>query len=316
MKPYIIFDAHCDSASRILDTEEELWRNQGHLDLARMLEYQGYIQCFAAFIAPEHTKNGPMARLSAIADYFASELVKNEKNLMLCSQKDDVKKAISNGKAAAILTVEGGEAIEGNLDNIPKLAQMGFRAMALTWNFDNDLATGCLGNNADRHGLTPLGRAAVTKMEEYNMIPDVSHLSEKSFWDVVETARNPITATHSNSAAVYHDPNRRNLTDKQFQAILNSGGVVGINLYSTFLSAHHAGISDILSHIEHFLALGGENAVGLGCDFDGIDSAPKGIHGIQNLNLIFEEMARLGYSDALIQKISHQNFLRLFGFEI
>lgn len=316
MKPYIIFDAHCDSASRILDSKEDLWQNRGHLDLSRMLEYRGYIQCFAAFIAPEHIKNGPMARLNAIAENFSTELGKNGEKLMLCKQKDDVKKAFSAGKAAAVLTIEGGEAIEGDLQNIPKLAKMGFRAMGLTWNFDNDLATGCLGKNADRSGLTPLGRAVIAKMEECSMVPDVSHLSERSFWDVVETAHGPVAATHSNSAAVYRDPNRRNLTDKQFLAIQKSGGVTGINLYSTFLSAHHAGISDIIRHIEHFLALGGENSVGLGCDFDGIDAAPKEIRGIQDLSLIFEEMAHLGYSDELIQKISHRNFLRLFGFEL
>ncbi len=316
MKPYVIFDAHCDSASRILDVKEELWNNKGHLDLSRMLEYRGYIQCFAAFISPEYAKSGPMARLRAIWQNFQKELEKNKDRIMLCTQTGDVKQALSCQKACAILTLEGGEALEGDLENIPLLAQMGFRAIGLTWNHDNDLATGCLGKKADREGLTPLGRKAVVRMEECGILPDVSHLSERSFWDVIETAKGPVMATHSNSAAVYRDPNRRNLTDQQFLAIVRSGGAAGINLFNNFLSAGRAALSDVMRHIEHFLALGGENSIGLGCDFDGIDLAPKGIRGIQDLNLIFEEMARLGYSGELIQKISHQNFLRVFGFEI
>ena len=136
---------------------------------------------------------------------------------------------------------------------------------------------------------------------------DVSHISEKGFWDVLETTKKPILATHSNVKAICG--HRRNLSDEQICAIIKNGGCIGVNLYSEFLSDMGADINDIFRHIEHILALGGENNIGLGSDLDGMDSLPNGIKGIEDIYKIFEEMQERGYSEMLIKRISSNNFL-------
>ena len=159
-----------------------------------------------------------------------------------------------------------------------------------------------------------MGRQAVLVCNESNILIDVSHLSERGFWDVVELSKKPIIASHSDAKGVYNDRYHRNLSDKQFRAIILSGGVCGINLYPDFLAPHGARITDIIRHIEHFLSLGGQDHVGLGSDFDGIEKTPEGIKNVSDIAKLFNELSRLGYSDELLKKISYRNFMRVFGF--
>ena len=140
-------------------------------------------------------------------------------------------------------------------------------------------------------------------MNKIGMTVDVSHLSEKSFWEVAEISKKPIVATHSNSKPICGHV--RNLTDDQFLKIKETGGVVGINFYPLFLGDN---IFCIKKHIDRFLELGGEDNIGLGSDFDGVESLPEGINGVQDMKKIID---MLPYSDEIKEKIAYKNFIRV-----
>ena len=121
----------------------------------------------------------------------------------------------------------------------------------------------------------------------------------------------PIIATHSNSRNICSHP--RNLTDEQFKAIIKTNGCVGINFYPLVLNdSKRADIGDIVKHIEHFMELGGENCIGIGADFDGVDYLPDNIHGCEDIYKVFDRLAQLNYSEEQLEKISHKNFERVF----
>ena len=175
----------------------------------------------------------------------------------------------------------------------------------LCWNHDNALCGAAMDSGA---GLTERGRAFVRECQRLGVAADMSHASERTFWDVMEISEKPVIASHSNSAALCADfP--RNLTDAQFTALARCGGGAGINLCPGFLRSGGAGIADVLRHIERFLSLGGEGAVFLGADFDGIDSTPRGLAGAQDMRRLYEELLRLNYPEALVGRIFYGNLM-------
>lgn len=296
---YSLIDTHCDTASEALDKNAGFFGNTLHIDLAKMKDIE-YTQFFAAYIAPEY-KDTAMKRVLEIIRKVKSETAKNNK-ISLCKSYDDYLK--NKGKIKAFLSLEGGEAITDK-KALLTLYKEGIRMAALTWNYSNHLAAGVLEADENK-GLTPFGREIVTEMNRLGILIDVSHLNDKSFWDIISLSKIPVVASHSNSRAVCN--NRRNLTDEQFTAIKNSGGIVGINFYPKFLcESGKAEIKDIIAHIEHFLSLGGENNICMGADFDGVDILPENINGIWDIGKLFDEMLRLGYSETLIKKLSYTN---------
>ena len=225
-----------------------------------------------------------------------------------CETGSDIENALKQGKCAAVLSVEGGEVLEGRIENLRILSRLGVRAMTLTWNYSNELCDGV--GEVRGAGLTEFGKKVVSEMNRLGMIIDVSHISVKGFWDVIETSRCPIAATHSNAYALKAHP--RNLSDEQIKAIIENGGVIGASIYPEFVSDGVCRAADIIRHIEHILALGGEENVGFGSDFDGIDRTPDDIRGAEEMYRLIDEMLRLGYSETVIKKITAENFLRLF----
>ncbi len=301
-----IFDAHCDTVQKITDFGGGLFENTFHVDINRIERSRNqHIQTFAAFIDKGNDGLTPFLRCNELIDKYFDEIEKNKKRIKHCNNAFEIKDAIEDQKIASLLSVEGGEAIEGDLEKLNYLYLRGVRIMTLSWNYPNEITGSIAEENGS--GLSAFGRQVARKMNEIGMMIDVSHISEKGFWDVIEIAEKPILATHSNAKAICG--HRRNLSDEQIYAIIKNGGCIGINLYSEFLANEDANINDILRHIEHILALGGENNIGIGSDFDGMDSLPKGIKGIEDIHKIFEEMKRIGYSEMLIKKISSENFL-------
>lgn len=300
-----IFDTHCDTLSEIFDKGLKLKENNIHIDLKRMSEYGSYTQLFAVYTAPEHKAEALKRNLDVIEN-FKKELAENSSLLSLCTSYDELK--TSGRKINALLSLEGGEAIDSE-ETLALLYDCGVRCIAYTWNYSNHIAAGVLEPDEAR-GLTDFGRIIIKKAEELGIIADTSHLNDKSFWELAEITEKPIIASHSNSRAVYR--HKRNLTDLQFEEIRRKGGCVGINIYSDFLSdSQNASITDIIKHIEHFAGLGGEENIGLGTDFDGIDRMPAGIRGVQDIYKLFNEMSALGYSDAVLEKIAYKNFERV-----
>lgn len=298
----MFIDAHCDTASVLLDNRKVLKKNDCHLDLTRMPK--GYTQIFAAYIAPEY-HNAPMNRAIAIIDKLRFEVEKKTNKIELCTDNAQREAALKNGNVAAFISLEGGEPIKTAAD-VEKLYEMGVRFVSLTWNGANHLAGGV---DSEKR-LTEQGRKIIEKMCKMGMIVDVSHLNEQSFWDVMRVTSWPVVATHSCARSVCD--NKRNLTDEQFSAICSRGGVVGINFYPKFLNRRNkAYIKNIIKHIDHFLKLGGENHIGLGSDFDGVDVLPQDLSGIQDMQNLAEAFKEHGYSDKLIDKICYGNFERI-----
>ena len=142
------------------------------------------------------------------------------------------------------------------------------------------------------------------------MLVDVSHLSEKGFWDMIELAEKPVLASHSNSFSVC--PHPRNLTDDQFRAICDLGGTAGLNLYVPFLTEQpHASFDDLRRHLDHFLELGGEGHIALGADLDGCDRLPAGFSGLDDYEALGDFLKNTGYSDETIQNLFCNSLMKV-----
>ncbi len=295
---YSLIDLHADTASEALDKNEGFYKNSLHLDLEKMNAC--HTQFFAAFISPKYS-DAPMERAILIIKKIKSEILKNNKRLVLCKSFEDYLK--NAGKARAFLSLEGGEPISDK-EALLKLYNEGVRLIAPCWNYKNRLCTGVL--EGENSGVSDFGKEIFSEMNRLGIIIDVSHMNDKSFWDTMKISKKPVIASHSNSRSVCF--NKRNLTDEQFLAIKKCGGVVGINFYPRFLKNDgEAKIEDIIEHIEHFLSLGGEENIVIGADFDGVDSLPKGIFSASDTYLLFDAMLRQGYSEELVRKISCTN---------
>lgn len=307
----IIVDAHCDSVTEAMDKRADLYRNDLHIDLERLSRMKNYVQFFAAFVHPVDYKGNEMMRLIRILDYIGRMEQQYGHLFTVCHSYDEIGKALAEGKAAAVISVENGGAINGDLSALRMFYRLGVRSICLTWNYTNEIADGI--KDSDRGtGLTAFGREVVAEMNRLGMLVDVSHLSEKSFWDVIEAANAPIIASHSNAKAICSHP--RNLNDEQLLAIKANNGVVGINLYPFFLSdSGEASMDDIILHIEHIAAVTGENHIGLGTDYDGVECLPSGISGIQDTGKIIDRLLALNYSQSFVEKFAGGNFLRVMS---
>jgi len=302
-----IFDAHCDTICALFDNKKSIFENDISVDIKRMKRYNGYTQVFAAFSDTKHLKR-ILARDLELFNYILDEIEKYKNDIVLCRKFNDIKVAQKSNKVAALLALEGADAIT-SVSILRMFYKIGVRIISPTWNQSNHIATSIADKNEDK-GLSQFGRIIFAEMNNLGIIADVSHASDKTFWDILELSKRPIIATHSNSRKVARY--NRNLTDMQFKALVKTGGCTGINLYPFFLTLRpEAAIKDIIAHIEHFCSLGGENSIGLGCDFDGVDILPKDILGVEDVWKIFNELSLLGYSEELIKKISFQNFERV-----
>lgn len=178
--------------------------------------------------------------------------------------------------------------------------------MSLTWNNSTALADGALER---RHGgLTPVGRRVLARMAALGIVVDVSHLSEQSFWDVLEATRGPVMATHSNASGLTR--HARNLTDAQLQALARRGGVVGVNFYPAFTGGPT--LTRVLAHIDYLVKTMGVDHVALGSDFDGFAQTVDGLEDVSRLPNLTAGLLARGYTHEDIKKILGGNALRVF----
>lgn len=317
--PIPLFDAHCDTLSRNVSTKHpfyaggDLRRNSGHLDLERLhTTFSPSAQFFAVFDSWDSEESGKLEslypRFQTQYALFARTMEENGDLAVHCRTAAEAEAANAAGKTAAFLSVEGAELLDCDEGKLADAWEKGVRMVNLTWNFENALS----GSNAEApgKGLTVRGRSFVCKMQQLGMIVDVSHLSDPGFWDVAElsqAAGTPFIASHSNARALC--PHKRNLTDEQFTAIIKSRGVAGLNLCDKFLAGRPT-LDDAAAHIEHFLALGGEENVAIGGDWDGCDLCP-GVEQITDIGLLYERLLRRNYSETLVQAIFYNNLMRV-----
>ena len=302
-----LFDTHCDTAYKLYHRGVGLDSNDCcHISLEKAACYEFYAQFYAVWCNKRLDDETCWQEFLNITDYFKTELMRLSDRVTQVTCSSELETALREGKHAAILAVEDARLTAGKLERLDELWARGVRYLTLLWGGDT-----CIGGSHDTpNGLTEYGKALVRGCFERGIIPDVSHASERSVDDLLPIAyeyRKPFIASHSNAHAVYGLT--RNLRDRHFEAVKDMGGIVGINLCATHLadtSLRSATVEDIFAHVEHYLALGGEDTVGFGADWDGA-GLPEGIDNVGDLTQVAEFMARHNYSDELIEKLFCKN---------
>ena len=286
------FDAHCDTVTAVLERGGSLLRNDYQLDLERLSKYAPAAQVFAVW----------GGRYEEKAALLKAELGRSGLG-RICRSIAEVRKTAAQGRIAALLSLEGMEQLGCDVERLRRAHEEDGLIMAnLCWNSDNALCGSAMDGGG---GLTAAGRGFVRAAQEMGVAVDLSHASERAFWDTLEVSTRPVLASHSDAAALCSDfP--RNLTDAQFTALAEQGGGAGINLCPDFLGLTRD-VDAVCAHVEHFLALGGERAVFLGTDLDGIDDTPHGLEGAQDLGKIYEALLRRNHPESLVRDIFWNN---------
>lgn len=285
-----IFDTHCDTAYVIERLGVGFDNPETHISIKKIEKYDVYEQMFAIWSSPKRTDEENWEHFHKVKAYFEKEILPYKS-----------KKFIPH------LAVEGCALLGNDLSRLDILKDYGVRMMTLVWKDEC-----CMGgaHNTDI-GLTEFGKKAVKRMCELNIVPDISHASDKMAYETFEIAnecKKPVFASHSNLRTMR--THTRNMTDDMFKELMKTGGLAGLNFCCEFLEyidERPATIANIIRHLEHYLELGGENNVCLGSDFDGIKRLPVGIEGVQSHDVLYEELKKVNYSDTLIENIFYNN---------
>ncbi len=311
----MVFDAHIDTLSRLMgcNRASDLVSIKGnHVNLEKMQKAGITGQIFAVFVS-ENYRHGLMLHQAMIMiDIFWQNICKYKKELRPILWLEDLNSLeVNSGKIGCILSIEGGETLEGRLENLRNFYRLGVRGLTLTWNNRNQLADG-VGEADGASGISEFGRQVIIEMNRLGMFIDVSHLAKQGFWDVLKVSNSPVIASHSNAYTLCR--HRRNFTDKQIKALADKGGVIGVNFCPAFLTIQPktASVDHVVAHIRHLLMKGGSDAVGIGSDFDGISSVPKGLEDISRMPLIVAGLKDRGYPESVIEKVMAGNFIRVF----
>jgi membrane dipeptidase len=345
-------DTHIDVAQRVLIEGVDLANRlkDGMVDIPRLKEGGMNAPFFALWVPTYYKGSEAVRRTLDLRDAMQTLLDKHPDLIELAVTAADVERITKTGKIAAILSLEGGHQIDNDLAVLRMYQRMGIRAMTLTHFRNTDWADSST-DKPVHNGLTPFGKQVVKEMNRIGMIVDVSHVSDKTFYDALAASSKPVIATHSSSRALNDMP--RNMTDDMMRALAKNGGVVSINFYPSFLSSKDAAagkklissqtsaepnvtgaaldeyarkahfaelrsmkpalatIDDVVAHVDHAVKVAGIDHVGIGSDYDGIDSVPKGMEDISKMPKLAAALKKKGYSDADIQKIWSGNVLRV-----
>ena len=303
-----VFDLHCDTSLALLGEDGNqagsLRRNNLHIDLERAGELPGYCQCFGCFTTPfmeEWHKVSPIRMFEREIATIQREVDKNSDLISLAYSTQEIEENRRQGKMSAVLTIEGPAGFGYDPELLENLYQIGFRISSLGWNESNPLT----GSHVTGEGLTDRGREYVREAQRLGMLIDVSHISDRGFWDIMDITTAPIEATHSNSRAVCD--HSRNLTDEMFLAICRTGGVAGFNQCAPFVGAQ-PDLDTVCDHILHFLELDPSGKhIALGGDLDGCDELPAGFTGVESYPAMAERLLQRGVSEDILMDIYWNN---------
>ncbi len=300
-----VADAHCDFLyyMRHRGFSFEHPKEEQAVSLPAMRAGGAALQLFAAWIDPDE-RESPLQQCLLLIDAYKRLLASCDALVPFSKDFDP-----ASGKIAVLLTIEGGEAAMGYTENIRLFYALGVRAMTLTWNTANELASPAIARR-DK-GLSALGRAFVREMERMGMALDVAHLGDRGIDNALESTGAPIFSSHTNARAVF--PHRRSMGDRHIRAIAARGGVIGVNYYSPQLvTSGRASIEDIVKHIAHIAEVGGADCVMLGSDFDGmgVQSYPEGLSSWADVPKLLGALARAGFSQDEIYGIAYGNLAR------
>lgn len=365
-KRAIAVDMHADTVQRVLDEHVDLQQqlNDGHFDAVRAKEGGLDAQFFSIWVEPQ-LFGATGARAVKRADDQISAIralaEKHPETWQLATSSADVRRAAQDGKIAALMGLEGGYAIDEKLENVQRYYDLGVRYMSPAWSVSTSWA-GSSGDEAGAtRGLDDFGKSVVREMNRLGMMVDVSHVSDKTFWDIVNTSTKPVVATHSACRAIADVP--RNLTDDMIRALAKTGGVVNVIFYPEHIepgwsalkkkvdveiaplvqqasesepggavqkklardrvrSREYARrlppvyVSRIVDHIDHIVKLVGVDHVGIGSDFDGVQSTATDLATVADLPNLTRELLKRGYSESDVDKILGGNMLRVMDAQL
>ncbi len=362
----IIVDTHADTPQRFLDKDFDLGTvtpvSEGHLDLQKVKQGNLGAEFFSIWVEPRFEGKYAKRALELI-DSVHEQARRHPDAMVMAYTAGDIERARRGPKKrlAALMGVEGGHAIENNLRILRDFYRLGVRYMTLTWSNTNEWAdsSGDINDPKVQHhnGLTDFGREVVQEMNRLGMLVDISHVSDKTFWDTIEITKAPVIASHSSARALTNHP--RNMTDEMLAAVGKNGGVVMVNFYSAFIDENfrkayaaqrpereaavqawqermkaegkpityeernkiekqfaskipRPPLKSLIDHIDHIARVAGVDHVGLGSDFDGVDSLPEGMDSVADLPRITAALVERGYTPDQIRKILGGNLLRVF----
>lgn len=306
----------------------------GHLDFPRM-QHGGFCGgLFAVFIPPvsyiaqmrkqTHAEARAAFDPLAIAERQIAIMHQLEQasqgQLRICCTVEEIEQCRLNRQIAVVLHIEGASMMDAGLSQLEAFYQLGVRSIGPFWNLPNAFGEGVNGpfpGSPDTGpGLTPAGEALIRACNRQRLLIDVSHMNEKAFWQTAELSRAPLVATHSNAHALCPQP--RNLTDAQLEAIARSGGLVGVNFGTAFLRADGkrdsttTGITEIVKHVTYLIAKLGEDRVGFGSDFDGVN-VPHQLEDVEGLPRLMLALSKAGFDDRLLEKLAWRNWLNVLS---
>ena len=300
-----------------------------HLDVNKMEQGNYLMQNFAMFIDLKRYKN-PYKTLLDMIECYDKEIEDNKDKLAKVFKYEDIAENEANGKISSLLTLEEGGALEGSLENLQHIYKRGIRMITLNWNYPNGVGYPNMKINVDKdgkiigkpdftkaeknNGLTPWGFELLEAMEYLGIIPDVSHLSDAGFYDVLKHSKKPFVASHSNARSICNHV--RNMDDEMIKLLANKGGVMGINFCAAFISPATDGrvfgtISDTIEHIKYIRNIAGIDCIGLGSDYDGIPGNIE-MKDCSYMPRLAHELLRNKFTYDEVEKIFSKNVLRLY----
>lgn len=306
----IVVDAHVDTPLKMVESNIGLAGNNAEVDIPKLRAGGVDVVIFSIFVSPYRYAKVARSQADFMIKSLKQQVTANSKNIQLAYSFGDLQRIHEQGKIAGIIGLEGADPLEGKLTNLDYFYKQGVRYIGLTWSTHTALADSSSGP-PKWNGLSPLGKQVVERMNELGMVVDVSHLSDKSFYDVLKTSKAPVMASHSSARAL--QPSPRNLNDDMLRNLAKNGGVVGAIFYPPFLAKGPTSTQTVVDHIDHMVKVAGIGAVGLGSDFDGLDiKPPVGLENASKFPNITAELRKRGYSDEDIRKVLGGNLMRVF----
>ena len=317
-------DMHCDTLMKAyFEEKEDIFECPSFdLDIKRMVDSGMIAQFFAIFIPSKEIYKHSNKEYISDDEYiekcifiFNNTVNKHQDVVGQARCAKDILNNVSSHKVSALLSMEDGVAVQGDMNKLDYFFKQGVRALSLTWNYEN-----CFGypNNKDAEimnkGLKDFGKEAVKHMQDIGMLVDVSHLSDGGFEDVYKLSKVPFVATHSNARALCN--HTRNMTDDMIQKLYEKGGVMGINICPDFLDDtpgnKKSRLSDLCDMIEHEKEIAGIEVCAVGTDIDGTHGEFE-VCGPTQMTKVYDELIRRGFTTKEIDMISHENVLRVLN---
>jgi len=344
-------DSHIDTVQRVLVMGEDLGKrwDVGHVDIPRLREGGTHAPFFALWVPVYFPGAEAVRRTLDLRDAMQSLLDTHKDQMELATTAADIRRIVKAGKISVFLTVEGGHTIDDDLRVLRMYYQLGVRSMTLTHSRNNNWADSATDKPA-HNGLTDFGKEVVREMNRLGMLVDVSHVSDKTFYDALSVTRKPVIVSHSSMRALSDVP--RNVTDEMLWALAKNGGVIGIcfgegfvnpkdaealesaiktettapmlsgralddyaaedvrNLFGTRVKVA-ATVADVADHIDHAVRIAGIDHVGIGSDFDGVSGPPNGLDDVSKMPALIEVLLERGYAERDVKKILGENYLRV-----